>query len=493
MGAYRNPAPTSSSTDREPLSELVARVDLSVLVERYAGHGKRVGGNWVFKCPNPSHDDGTPSFTVFTGRDGKQRARCWSECNWTGDALDLVVWLDRLDPTEAADRLRQLTGAPDPNWDRQARRTPPPKAPSRPAPPADPGAGWSPFPDPVKASTIMSTYLDGRGWPAAVVDRFDLTVVLDNGRRARIRHPFHAWDGSDWTVCGWQDRATTPGATVRWLTPAGATLPPFNARSLDRFGLVGVVATEGPADCITAVVALGDDAGRVAVIGIPGAKGWRPEWAELLAGHRVVIAADPDGAGQQLVDAIVADHRGPVVVLRLEHGDLTDTARAIGLDAVRELLLGCFPTGTPPTTGQPAPTALEHHARPVVADIQPADGSDGDPADDGGPGSLHDANPDPDPVAVDPDGEPEPVPEPEPLPIAAQAVDPFAGLSVERWEAWLALEHLGPNRWWCCDTCAEPALTSRGKGCYMTPGCSGKFLIRFDRDLLRPAQLTGAA
>ena len=76
-----------------PLSELVAAVELPALVEARSGQGRRSGGRYLFRCPNPAHPDTHPSFTVWRTPAGKWRARCQSQCDWQGDALDLVQWL----------------------------------------------------------------------------------------------------------------------------------------------------------------------------------------------------------------------------------------------------------------------------------------------------------------------------------------------------------------------------------------------------------------
>ena len=411
----------------DTLSDLIARVDLPAMVDHWAGPGRGNDSHRSYRCPNPSHDDRSPSFSVYRGRDGKWRGQCFGSCDWNGDALDFLQWVNGCSREHALDLLRQWVGAPTDTprhpvsrpAHQQTKRTP---APTRPVAPTDPAADWKPFPDPGGAARIMDQYLTRRGWPTWVVDTFGLTVVLDRWNRARIRHPYHAWDGTDWAVCAWQDRATMPKAQPRWLTPTGAVLPPYNARTLDRLDLSGVIVTEGPADAITATVALGTDADRFAVIGIPGSKGWRADWAALVAGHPVVIAADPDTSGQTLVDSIRSTYTGPrLAVVRFTHGDLTDTVTTVGADQVRELLLAPF-----------------------------------------GPAVHHQDD------SVDPAG-----PGPEPVEPVGSTPD-----RLNAWAAWEALEHLGPHRWQVCDTCQAAALTGPGKRCYMTPGCSGTFQPR---------------
>lgn len=52
-------------------------------------HGVSVRGRMA-KCP--LHEDRSPSLSLFTGRDGKERWKCHA-CDVGGDALDLEVAL----------------------------------------------------------------------------------------------------------------------------------------------------------------------------------------------------------------------------------------------------------------------------------------------------------------------------------------------------------------------------------------------------------------
>ncbi|MBI4816659.1 MAG: toprim domain-containing protein [Deltaproteobacteria bacterium] len=53
--------------------------------------------------------------------------------------------------------------------------------------------------------------------------------------------------------------------------------------------------------------ALDDSADLVAVVGLPGVGGWRPEWAELARGRTAIIALDADRAGEDAVARISDD------------------------------------------------------------------------------------------------------------------------------------------------------------------------------------------
>jgi DNA primase len=391
------------------LSDVVAGVDLAAMVEARTGPGRCSGGRWTFPCPNPDHQDRSPSFTVSTDRRGRWRWRCWSQCGRSGDALDLLVWLDGLTIAEAAAKIRQYAGQIEP-----VSRPKPKPAPQKPTVTVE--TTTRAVPDEV-ADRVMAEHLEGRGWPPEAAQRFGLSVVVDRWGRLRIRYPFHGWTGDRWDVVSWQDRATSHEQRPKWLTPQGAVLPPFGMQALDTDDPVtGLVICEGPADTVTAALAL-EGRPDVVAVGIPGANGWRPGWSEMLAGvEAVVIAADPDEAGQRLVAAVMADLRRPAVVLDLSAGDLTETAKSRGLAAVGDLLAAAV-TLTRSERNHPG----ERDREPVK-------------------------------VASDPVG--------------------FTPL----WVTYLDLERLGPNRWRCCDRCGRESLTSVGKRCYLKPGCEGRYV-----------------
>lgn len=330
----RNHAP------REPLADLVRRVDLAALVEQYSGPGKRSGASVLFSCPNPAHPDSHPSFEVNT-RTG--RARCYSQCGFSGDALDLVKWLEGLDTGRAAERLRAHLG----EWESPApitRKTPAaPVRRERRAPLAAPLSGN--VPEEVKAR-YLARYCAGRGWPLSVVETFGLEVVLDTAGALRVRHNYFApTDSGEWVAVWAQDRAT--GASgAKWLSTSGVAALPYNLRSLEADALEAVVITEGPADAITAALAL-ESVERVAVIGIPGANGWRPEWAELVEGLSVIICRDDDTAGAKFARNVAGTLSSGALVVTPGANDLCDLLTEAGLDAVRGLLLDALEAAAP--------------------------------------------------------------------------------------------------------------------------------------------------
>lgn len=316
------------------LSSLVERVDLTELVSRYSGPGRASGGTVTFSCPHPGHPDHSPSFTVSLNRRGRQVARCWSLCAFRGDALELVKWLENLSTRDAAEWLRNYLGDPD----TLRPRAVPAKPKRRPtAPPKDTASR----PTPERASRFLERYLEARGWPSSVVESFGLEVVVDSSGALRVRHPYFTPTRSgEWVSTYWQDRGTS-ASRAKWLSPKGATPTLYNLRSLERDNLEGVVVCEGPADTVTAALAL-EGFDTVAVIGCPGVNNWRSEWSPLLEGLRVVVAADNDNAGRLLEEKVNDSLGRRVTYLRPSENDLTDTAKARGLEKVRTLLVAAL-------------------------------------------------------------------------------------------------------------------------------------------------------
>ena len=321
-----------SHAPREPLADLVARVDLAALVEQYAGPGKRSGASVLYQCPNPAHPDRHPSFEVNT-RTG--RARCYSQCGFSGDALDLVKWLEGLDTGQAAARLRAHLG----EWESPAPITrkakPEPVTTQRRTPLTDTNADA--VPEEVKTSTL-ARYCTFRGWPLSVVETFGLDVVRDTHGALRVRHHFYAPTAAGEWVSVWAQDRGPASSPVRWLSTKGAAALPYNLRALETDNLSAVVITEGPSDCITAALALEGVEG-VAVIGVPGSNSWREEWAALVEGVSVVICRDNDTAGEHFAEKVLRTLSKPASIITPPANDLCETLDTHGLDVVRRLLL----------------------------------------------------------------------------------------------------------------------------------------------------------
>jgi DNA primase len=309
------------------IADLVAQTDLNALVQRYTTAPRTSGNQSLYHCPHPSHPDTNPSFSVTTSRSGKQIGKCFSQCGWQGDALEFIKWIEGVNTSEGVKTLQALLGKPtEATRHKQERSRVKPQDNSKRLQ-GDEGVKF------------LASYLRSRGWPQSVVATFGLEVVIDQAGKPRIRHPYlvPTVEG-DWVPGYWQDRGSKT-CEPKWLSPRGSTPLLFNLRSLEVQNLEAVVICEGAADTITATLAL-EGCPFVAVVGVPGVNAWQRSWAQLFNGLRVVVAADNDTAGQTLEKLIAQDLDRAPDYYRPTSGDLTDTAKEIGLPALREILLG---------------------------------------------------------------------------------------------------------------------------------------------------------
>jgi len=335
------------------LTDLVAQTDLNALVQRYTTAARVTGNQTLYHCPNPAHPDRHPSFSVITNRSGKQVARCFSQCAWHGDAIEFLKWIDNLSTAEAAKKLREFLGLSVSQTFSSATSTPSKRLLSVSPRPQDSTQRLTGE----HSDRFLSAYLRSRGWPQSVAQTFGLEVVIDEKKEARIRHPYLVpHEHGTWVAGYWQDRGNK-NAEPKWLSPRGSSPVLFNLKSLEVAHLEAVVICEGAPDTITASLAL-EGCTCVAVVGVPGVNAWQPSWAQLFNGLRIVIAADNDNAGRALEEAIRRDIDSAPAYLRPSAGDLTDTAKAIGLQSLRETLLDLLGT---------QPEAIERTTEEILA------------------------------------------------------------------------------------------------------------------------------
>ena len=333
---------TKTGTNTEHLQPLR---DLVALVERYSGQGRRAGNSFTYRCPNPQHPDNTPSFTVTRDKRGTWRASCWSQCQFRGDALDLVCWLDGCTKAQGADKLRAFMGLPAreiwvPPVQKRPAAQPAPKA----LQPLTARHHKTQKPNADTCQKVLNSYLTFRGWPEWVVSQFGLSVVADDRGLVRVRHPFYAHTAEGCQPVAFQDRATGQ-ALPKWKGPQGVPLPLYNGHTLTD-EVRAVLICEGPADTISACVAVKNHPG-VTAVGVAGVNAWRTEWAHLFTGRMVVTVADSDTAGGTLRDR-VEDDLTPItksllhLLLPTEVNDLTDYCKQYGYELVGDNLSALF-------------------------------------------------------------------------------------------------------------------------------------------------------
>jgi hypothetical protein len=330
-----------STHPKNDLGDLLARVttdDLRRLLESYGG--STFGRSKAFRCVLPTHQDSTPSLHVSTYQ-GRARWKCFG-CGEGGDYLDLVEAVEGLSKRQAIEKLRNSLGVPftDSRPATRAPRVTKPE-PTRVLRVVTDDLRRMAEPD---ARELLEHYVTARGWPLSTVERFGLAAVECRG--PRVLHPLYGYVNGKLELVSWQLRLDLrlPETSDRpkYWSKAGASLTFYGVETLERDDLEAVVLVEGPADYVTATLALeAVGAEKWAVLGVVGAKnlsGLEP----LVRGLSVVVAFDHDENGTGDVAALkVVEALGRAVVRvrpPATDNDLTEAAKRLGLATVGEWL-----------------------------------------------------------------------------------------------------------------------------------------------------------
>lgn len=274
----------------------VEEFDLLAQVRRDTGQeGRRVGRDWLFRCPSPFHSDSRPSFAV-SWKDDRWVYNCRSRCGG-GDAAEYLVLMGRAGDQAAA--LSMLRG--DDSTFRPVVRSAPVLVPPRPV--AEPVS-------PPDAGSLLSSFLSRRGWTEDAASLFDLSVVTDRFGQPRVRFPWHDRDGQ---IVWFQDRALDSSST-RWLAPSGVACPwPFGTfeqqHILDDFWRQptafergkDIWLCEGPADALALVSGFPWTVAH----GLPGGN-LSHSWVSAYSGFNVFIVFDNDASGEQFRETVRA-------------------------------------------------------------------------------------------------------------------------------------------------------------------------------------------
>ncbi|MGE0139381.1 MAG: toprim domain-containing protein [Ilumatobacteraceae bacterium] len=102
---------TPERRPRWEIGDVLARTDLTALLDELALPGTHHVRGRRWHCPVPDHDDHHASVTIHTDHRGHERWRCWSgDDTHRGDAIDLVVVTQRLPRADAIDWLARRAG-----------------------------------------------------------------------------------------------------------------------------------------------------------------------------------------------------------------------------------------------------------------------------------------------------------------------------------------------------------------------------------------------
>jgi DNA primase len=279
-------------------------VDVPLLLERLGIQAKRKGREWWACCPLPGHDERTPSWQMRDDPDDPAkhgRWRCLGACHVGGGPAGLVLQLLQLDRArEAWDWIRSNAHVREEERALSIELSPPAGAAARrrgfqlPA-----GVQLRPldeWPSPAR------WYVESRGITEEQVDRWGIGYAVDGRLSGRI-------------VLPWRDgRGHLVGYTARAFTPTGKRyLEPRGEEGADRSAIYGeehwpapdaracVFVTEGALDALAVERAV-----REPVAALCGSVLLPGHVARLSTFAEVVVASDPDGAGDGLVDAAVS-------------------------------------------------------------------------------------------------------------------------------------------------------------------------------------------
>lgn len=361
--APREPLPDDAAAVRRALVDPEAVAAALGLCEGAQGWGRgatwtRIAGGVLVQCP--AHGDRTPSCSVTRGPDGTIRVRCFG-CELAGDVLHLVAAAYNLDARGAFVRVLEhaahLAGVRLSTPGERAPAAPPPRRAAPPPAPAPSNAALAPdvFAALVRAllaaapldgphGADVRAYLDARGiLDAARADGWGALPATESGRgdvRARIvaavgveaweasglAHPHDparwCWGSSHRVVIPWRDgdgapvwlqrRAVGRVDGARYVAPGGTSpAAPYGAHQLAGLALDAPAAlVEGAVDALALRAACEADGIAVAVLGLPGVKGWRRPWGAMLAGRAVALALDGDDAGDAAAEHIARELAG---------------------------------------------------------------------------------------------------------------------------------------------------------------------------------------
>jgi hypothetical protein len=262
---------------------------------------RKQGSRLVGRCP--VHEDRSPSFAVF----GASLETCGCHpCGFTGDVFKLSRWLGRSSTfPEAAHDVASVLGVHLPQAS-ASTATRPATAPQRPARKPEP---------PFKLSDA-----DREKHHAA---RLAFSDALDGGkleplsRELGIPEWVFRWCGMGSSGLGWIGGKLAylyaegikvrnrEGCTPRFRWLAGKATAPWRSEWI-RPETSTVYLTEGESDCLALVAAGLESDPSKACVAIPGAEGFKPEWASIFNGKRAVLCFDLDRKGREATATVAA-------------------------------------------------------------------------------------------------------------------------------------------------------------------------------------------
>lgn len=270
-------------------------IDVPALLDALSVRARRRGRDWWAPCPNDEHDERTPSWHIRDepGARGHAGHYCFG-CKWGGGPAELVMGAYGFAARSSAVAWiedRGLDSDDVPPLDVELVVETPFRVPfSMPREcVTGPLAGWP---------TIIRRYVEGRGITAAQVRRWRVHYAVDGSWGGRVVFPFTDEQGvlrniSARSFVG-HDRRYRTGAEEKGADPDALFGPRHWPADRRR-----VVITEGAVDALAC-----ERAGAEAVAALSGSD-FSAENALLIGTFpEVVIATDPDGAGEAVALAM---------------------------------------------------------------------------------------------------------------------------------------------------------------------------------------------
>jgi hypothetical protein len=275
---------------------------------------RKNGTRLVGRCP--VHEDRSPSFAVF----GASHEACGCHpCGFTGDVFKLSRWLGR--SSTFPDAVRDVAAVLGVNLPQSTGGsvTRAFRAKQAPAKQAEPPFMLSDA-DREKLHAARLAFSDAFHAGDPIVDGIAESLGLD---RETLR--WSAWGSSGlglacpaggrepW-LCyvfpqGLKWRNPHPKSTPRFRWIVGKATVPWRYEWI-RPETATVYLTEGESDCLALVAAgLESDPGK-ACVAIPGAEGFKPEWAAIFDGKRAVLCFDFDRKGREATAKVAAMLKG---------------------------------------------------------------------------------------------------------------------------------------------------------------------------------------
>jgi DNA primase len=180
-----------------------------------------------------------------------------------------------------------------------------------------------------------SEYLEGRGIPLEVAQRFQLGYVAEpleghDRFRGRLAIPYLTPSGP----VGMRFRSLEPEGEPKYDSEAGQRTALYNVLDLHR-SEPWIAVCEGELDALVMSGVVG-----VPAVGIPGVEHWMKKgggstWGRLFQDYQsVFIVMDPDKAGKKVVGEIARRVENPVVISL--PADVNDTVTDKGVEYVLE-------------------------------------------------------------------------------------------------------------------------------------------------------------